>query len=90
MANSENITIPKAEYQELLKKVSEIDLLKHQLAELRRLIYGQKRERFVSPDPNQGVLFDFQEEGAPETKKEEITYTQRQCRGISNCTYFGK
>ncbi len=76
MANSENITIPKAEYQELLKKVSEVELLRQQLADLQRMIFGQKRERFVLPDPNQGVLFDFPAEEVQEKQTQEITYTR--------------
>lgn len=76
MANSENITIPKAEYQELLKKVSEVELLRQQLADLQRMIFGQKRERFILPDPNQGVLFDFPAEEVQEKQTQEITYTR--------------
>lgn len=76
MANSENITIPKAEYQELLKKVSEVELLRQQLADLQRMIFGQKRERFILPDPSQGVLFDFPAEEVQEKQTQEITYTR--------------
>lgn len=76
MANSENITISKAEYQELLKKVSEVELLRQQLADLQRMIFGHKRERFVLPDPNQGVLFDFPAEEVQEKQTQEITYTR--------------
>lgn len=80
MADSENITIPKAEYQELLKKVSEVELLRQQLADLQRMIFGQKRERFVLPDPDQGVLFDFPAEEVQEKQTEEITYTRTKPR----------
>lgn len=76
MSKGETITISKAEYQQLLKAVSEVDLLKHQLADLQRMIFGQKRERFVSPDPNQGILFDFPAEEVTEAEKLEITYTR--------------
>ena len=72
MSKGETITISKAEYQQLLKKVSEVDLLKHQLADLQRMIFGQKRERFVSPDPNQGVLFDFPAEESRENKQKKL------------------
>src|SRR5690554_4643693 len=76
MANSENITISKAEYQELLKKVSEVETLRQQLADLQRMIFGQKRERFILPDPNQGVLFDFPAEEVQEKQTQKITYTR--------------
>jgi transposase len=76
MSKGETITISKAEHQQLLSYKSEVSILKHQLAELQRMIYGQKRERFVSPDPNQGVLFDFPSEEGPEKQTEKITYTR--------------
>lgn len=76
MSKGETITISKAEYQQLLKKVSEVDLLKHQIADLQRMIFGQKRERFVLPDPNQGVLFDFPAEESQKKQTEKITYTR--------------
>ena len=59
MASEEMITITKAEYDRLLAQQTEIDYLKHQLAELKRLIFGTKSERFISPDPHQGSLFDL-------------------------------
>ena len=56
MQGEEMITISKAEYQQFLdqkstlqEQQSEIEWLKHQLDELKRLIYGSKRERFISP-----------------------------------------
>jgi transposase len=66
MTIGETITISKAEYQQfleqkstLLEQQSQIEWLKHQLAELQRLIYGSKRERFIAPDPLQSTLFDL-------------------------------
>ena len=76
MTTGETITISKAEYQELLDFKAEVGLLKHQLAELRRMLFGQKRERFISPDPAQGVLFDLPVQETPEKQVEEITYTR--------------
>jgi transposase len=78
-----NITITESEYTELLQfkkefvlQKSEIELLKFQLAELKRLIFGAKSERYISPDPNQLNLFDIPEEKAAEKPQEEITYTR--------------
>jgi transposase len=83
MITGETITISKAEYQEFInlkaeaeKYKSEVEWLKHQLAELRRMLFGQKRERFISPDPAQGVLFDLPVQETTEKQVEEITYTR--------------
>lgn len=59
MTSEETITISKAEYQELLGLKSEVEWLRHQLAELKRMIYGSKRERFIAPDPLQNTLFEL-------------------------------
>jgi hypothetical protein len=42
MTSEETITISKEVYQQFLDKKSEIEWLKHQLAELQRLIYWIK------------------------------------------------
>lgn len=76
MTSEETITITKAEYQELLGFKTEVEWLKHQLAELKRMIYGSKRERFIAPDPLQSTLFDFPVAEVPEKKQEDITYTR--------------
>jgi len=76
MASEKKVTISKEEYQQLLSYKSEIDILKHQLAQLQRMLFGQKRERFIGPGPDQGVLFEFPEEKAPEKETEELTYTR--------------
>jgi transposase len=76
MTTDETITISKQEYRELLDFKAEVGLLKHQLAELKRMMFGQKRERFVSPDPAQGILFDLPVEETTERQVEEITYTR--------------
>jgi len=76
MTSGETITISKAEYQQFLDQKSEIEWLKHQLAELQRIIYGSKRERFITPDPLQSTLFDLPVSDDTEIKKEDITYTR--------------
>jgi len=69
------ITIPKAKYDALNNEVEYLNL---QLAELKRLIFGSKRERFVSSnDPQQGSLFDLPEVEQAEKPKEEITYKRK-------------
>lgn len=69
-----------AQNQELKQ---EIFLLKQELAQLKKLIFGAKRERFVAEqDPNQGLLFETEkaeeepvvevvekQEGSPKKKK---------------------
>ena len=50
----------------------------YQLAELKRLIFGSKRERFISNiDPQQGSLFELPEVKESEKPVEEITYKRK-------------
>lgn len=77
MASGETVTISKDEYQELLGFKTEVAFLKQQLAELKRLIFGAKSERFIAPDPAQGTLFDLPEAIVPGKQVEEVTYTRR-------------
>jgi transposase len=73
MESTELITVSKEEF-ELLK--SENAWLKQQLAELKRLIFGAKSERFIGNDINQTNLFDLPAEVTEEKPTEEITYTR--------------
>ena len=73
MSSTELVTISKQEFEALR---SENAWLKHQLAELKRLIYGAKSERFVSQNPDQATLFDLPSEQPQEKATEEITYTR--------------
>src|SRR4051812_32262052 len=64
------------------KSQSEIFLLKHQLAELKRLIFGSKSERFVpSAAANQSSLDLFTEPvAAPPTQQVTVTYTRTESK----------
>ena len=73
MSSTEPVTISKEEFDTLK---SENAWLKHQLAELKRLIYGAKSERHVAPNPDQATLFDLPEVKPEEKSTEEITYTR--------------
>jgi len=55
---------------------SENEDLKEQLAEMRRMIFGQKRERFV-PDENQTALDLGLEENETSIETEDISYNRR-------------
>jgi len=70
------VTITKAEYEQLLATKSEVAYLKFQLAELKRMIFGAKSERYVTPDTDQTSLFEVPTEQPIEQPKEEITYTR--------------
>ena len=72
MASTEMISISKEEFQALK---SENLWLKHQLAELKQLIFGAKSERFITSDPDQSALFDLLEETSEKENAEQITYT---------------
>lgn len=76
MESTETITISKAEYLELLNFKAQVSLLKHELGELKRMIFGAKSERFIAPIPNQPTLFEVPEPEVIEKPKEEITYTR--------------
>ena len=71
--------IPKELYEKALyenrKSLHEIELLKQQLSELRRLIFGAKSERFIALPQEQLSLFvDAQQQPTPQT--EQINYTR--------------
>lgn len=65
---------------ELLQQQTEIAVLKSQLAELKRLIFGSRHERFVpaqSPDQlSLGLQTEPESIGAEERKVQKITYTR--------------
>jgi len=77
MSSEDTIIISKSEYEQFLAQKSKISYLEHQLAELQRLIFGAKRERFVpASDMATGNLFELPETELPEKPVEEITYTR--------------
>ena len=74
---SETVILSRKEYEKLL---SDNEYMKQQLAELRRMIFGSKRERFISAenaDTTQLSLFDTPEEETSALQEEEITYTRK-------------
>jgi transposase len=77
------ITIPKSEYDSLK---SELLYYKNEIEKLKRLIFGQKSERFVSSnDPAQLTMgFEVEQNSNVETKQETetLTYTRKK-NGIS-------
>jgi len=87
MKAGETISISKSEYERLLTLDSltislkfEVEYLKRQISDLKRMIFGSSRERFVSTDDGQGVLFDLGGEKTKPAEKEEITYTRTKPR----------
>jgi transposase len=76
MESNKNITITDAEYKRFLAQESEIEWLRHQLSELKRMLFGAKSERHIATDPAQGTLFDFSSAESAEKQTEEITYTR--------------
>jgi transposase len=74
MTSEETITISLAEYNAMK---AEIEYLGRQLAELKRMIFGSKSERFISAvDPRQCLLFELPSAQEPAAIHEEITYTR--------------
>ncbi len=80
MESTETIIITKAEYLEFLDFKAQVSVLKYELAELKRMIFGVKSERFIAPVPNQPTLFELPEAEVIEMPKEEITYTRNKSK----------
>lgn len=72
----EYIKIPKEEYGKLL---AEHEYLKNQLSELKRLIFGQKTEKFIPQDSSvkQLSLFDSNKEEESKIETTQVSYTKK-------------
>jgi transposase len=81
MSTAENITIPKAEYEQL--QAQNLQLM-HRLSQLERMIFGRKSERFIADVPGQPTLFSDLEAPVvvPEVEKEQITYERKKGKGV--------
>jgi len=87
MQNGQEISVKKQvvsleQYQVLQKAHSELQaeylFLKQELAQLKRMIFGSKSERFVQQDSGQLSLgLDIQEQEPPEAETEELSFTRR-------------
>ena len=78
MASEETVTISRKEYDQLIGLKEKVAILNHQLADLKRLVYGSKRERFISSnDPAQGSLFNIPQEEDALEQKQQISYQRR-------------
>ena len=64
-SDSDTITISRLEYQ----------TLKTELAELKRLVFGSKSERFIAADSQQIALFD--QPAVPTEEVEQVTYKRK-------------
>lgn len=80
MASTETVTISKAEYDAM---VAELAMLKHDLAQLKRMIFGSKSERHIPAVSNQATLFDLPEAEEPQVQKEQISYTRDKAKAKS-------
>jgi len=96
MANAEMIQISKAEYDAFIaiksanetlqsahdKLQKDYEYVRFELAQLKRLVFGSKSERFKSatPDAQQMSLFDVPAEEV-DVQKEKITYTRKRNEG---------
>lgn len=80
MASTETVTISKTEYDAM---VAELAMLKHELAQLKRMIFGAKSERHIPAVSNQATLFDLPEAEEPQVQKEQISYTRDKAKSKS-------
>ena len=76
MASTETITISKAEYLELIQTKNTVLILQHELAQLKRALFGSKSERHIPADLNQPTLFDLPAIEQSKPVKEQISYTR--------------
>jgi transposase len=78
-----NVTENQPTYQEIVAENSrlsaEITYLKQELALLKRMLFGQKRERFVGLDRENQLLLDLglAEKNANKAETEKVEYTRR-------------
>jgi transposase len=84
-ANTNLVAEVAAKDAQVAAKEAEVNALKFQLEQLRRMLFGSKRERFVAAEhPSQTRLeFDIDEqvlEAAIEADKQEVTYTREKPR----------
>lgn len=89
----DNTGVLKPSYQELLAKnirlEEEVSYLKEQLNQLRRLLFGQKRERFVTSVSGQQSLFDEDEFKSEQSiEQEEISYSRTKVVKKSQTPHF--
>jgi hypothetical protein len=78
----EMILISKKEYQNLKNLEGTVAELSQQLADLKRMIFGSKSERFIPNQDGQLGLFGQTEESVEtkQTKTSEITYERTQTK----------
>lgn len=81
VALTKNKTELTTKQQVVSEQKATIEHLKHQLAQLRRMLYGSKRERFVPEHPNQLTIpFDMEDaqvEQIIEADTEKISYERK-------------
>lgn len=77
--NAATVVISRSEYERLLNFETEVFYLKHELDKFKRMLFGQKSERFVPTDNGQLTLeLEGVETAAkPEEKTETLTYTRK-------------
>jgi transposase len=79
-------TLQNPPYEELL---TENIRLKAEIANLKKLIFGQKRERFFPVQDDQQLVFSgFNQKNQPEVKTEQISYTRHKV--VKNPTPHGR
>jgi transposase len=62
--------------EEILLLRQENTFLKEELAQLKRLIFGSKKERFITTDTGQTSLFETTDQEVSEAALEEVSYTR--------------
>ena len=78
----ELLALSQMQQSQINKMQSHIDHMQFQIDQFKRLMYGSKRERFISDqDNNQMTLpFDIEQEPEPEKDEEVITYVRKKAK----------
>lgn len=86
MTKKELVSLYREQEAQLEQMGSELEYMKFQIEQIKRLLFGAKRERFVKgQDENQMTLpFDVEQEDVAEKEKEVITYTREKKKRINH------
>ncbi len=79
--NEDGVFLTHQEYDTLMAQNAELLYLKQELAQLKRMIFGAKSERFIPDDPGQLSLgLDVEQKENEEQETEDIAYKRRKAK----------
>lgn len=79
-SQKKTVTISRSEYEKLIQLASQYEDIKHQLAELKRLIFGPRSEKHLASVDAQLALFE-QQAAEPSVEMQAISYNRSKTVG---------